>query len=697
MLSMPAAPVPDLNATLDTLRQQVAQQSQQQISKDMWGLAGNIGLTGLGAGMGARGLWGLLQQVSRNTQGNKPSIPAPVEFEIPVEEVEEEKIAETVYETGKNLLSGLGRGIGQAASDASRVVQDAVGGATRGAVETGKDYASGQMATTAIGHPAALPLWMGAGLAGTGAGWTLTDWLLDRRRRQHLKQELTDAEKEYNDALFGKVSADLDVVYDAAEKQAVNPLSFPTSRNLPDTIFSKLMQGLGVSAAPGGSFGPRDSYVQRYGGPRVPMSAPDSKRMLDRTGSIEVSPPTRPQPRPPMPMAPAPAAPLAKGAAVKSANDPWTPGNIAGALGGGALTWAALSSLLGASYGYDSARSRSRRSLLEQAQKERQRQRMEAMPTPMYAVPVPVSHNPSEEEMAEFQAAPSLKAAYYGDEEKGTQTGPFSADMAARVRELDRHIAASSYNIENNPRHAWFNPFAPGIASGPLARYRDQNQVASAGSGYASAISQPLVAAAGGGIDELAPDLAGVGGLLSAAAGLGQAVHGHVKKKPDLARAAFKKDVDKYREAPDPAAEGGGGSKNVPGGPFSASQAAGVVGTDDLLASIVRNRKEHGMHYLFNPFVQGPIMELLTRAKRRIHAGMHNSWPGTLSALPTLGIAPLIMGNQAKQDAARQDYARRIAPYEGVDPLTLVKSPFGGKKPRSEEGQDEKPAKRESK
>lgn len=52
-------------------------------------------------------------------------------------------------------------------------------------------------------------------------------------------------------------------------------------------------------------------------------------------------------------------------------------------------------------------------------------------------------------------------------------------------------------------------------------------------------------------------------------------------------------------------------------GPYSGHMAGMVSGLDKMIAGHKRNRKESPFHYWLNPFVSGPINELMMRSQRR--------------------------------------------------------------------------------
>lgn len=274
---------PDL--MLQSLTQAQQGLTQQALQKKVLQDALSIGTVGLGLGVGARGLWGLAQQVSRNARKRRPTVPAPIEVEIPVEELpQQEKLAVNIFDRvrlgAEDLVHGAGRQLSRSPVPASsaentgtifsggnRVTTWNQPGAWLGPPVNGQTPAAngpsewsasqnrnnaaysqpsspgfkapapkpvapvpvkqgsgetipsphaltGGWANTASGVPFAGPLWAAAGLGSVGAGWKLTDWLLDKRRRKNMRQELDAAKQEYNDALYGKTAEALGEVFD---------------------------------------------------------------------------------------------------------------------------------------------------------------------------------------------------------------------------------------------------------------------------------------------------------------------------------------------------------------------------------------------------------------------------------------------------------------------------------------------------
>jgi hypothetical protein len=150
---------------------------------------GSVALTGAGMGMGLRGLLGLLSLARRNIVKPQTSVPAPTEIDIPAE-VEEEKKA------------------------------DALG------------FLKGDDASSKSGMPWYIPALLGGGALGAAGGYKGMDWLLDRRRKKEIDDQLADAKAEYEQALSeatggrklaadASLTRDLDTIFDAVEKQGM--------------------------------------------------------------------------------------------------------------------------------------------------------------------------------------------------------------------------------------------------------------------------------------------------------------------------------------------------------------------------------------------------------------------------------------------------------------------------------------------
>lgn len=164
----------------------VQEATSQQLRHQALGNLGTLAVVGAGVGAGSRGLLGLLQLAHRNSRKPEPTIPPPLAIDLPLAEQEEEK----------------------------------VGGVS--------DFMRGDYAQSIAGIPWAIPAHVAAGAGGLAGGWTLMDYLLDKRRKGELQSELDKAKGDYEVALSngmktaeeGSLAADLDKLYDAVEKRS---------------------------------------------------------------------------------------------------------------------------------------------------------------------------------------------------------------------------------------------------------------------------------------------------------------------------------------------------------------------------------------------------------------------------------------------------------------------------------------------
>ena len=132
-----------------------------------------IGATGLGVGLGARGLLGLLGLGRHNVSQEDPYASSVIDIEE-----EEEKQAGIM------------------------------------------DFIKGRYAESTQGVPWAIPAAVGAGAGGLYGGWKMMDYILDQRRSSRIDEELEEAKAEYEAALAdtkeaadGSFSKDLDELY----------------------------------------------------------------------------------------------------------------------------------------------------------------------------------------------------------------------------------------------------------------------------------------------------------------------------------------------------------------------------------------------------------------------------------------------------------------------------------------------------
>ena len=161
----------------------------------------SLGLIGLGAGAGARGLQGLWNVGRRNLAQPSPGFRGPLTITVP--EKEEEKIA-----------SGVGDWVGEWADNTAGATADTV-----------KQFFGGGLASGVKGHPFTIPASLGVTGGGLYGGWKLMDWLLDKRRKSDLTAEVDKAKQDYETALLsqyktaGSLNDELDQLFDACEKR----------------------------------------------------------------------------------------------------------------------------------------------------------------------------------------------------------------------------------------------------------------------------------------------------------------------------------------------------------------------------------------------------------------------------------------------------------------------------------------------
>jgi hypothetical protein len=88
--------------------------------------------------------------------------------------------------------------------------------------------------------------------------------------------------------------------------------------------------------------------------------------------------------------------------------------------------------------------------------------------------------------------------------------------------------------------------------------------------------------------------------------------------------------------------------------PFKQEQAARVRALDEFIAATKYNRQNHLGHYLFNPFVGGPLTEGLSRLGRRMTAGRyHHPTTAALDVVTSPVPVSAFMGGQENRQSAR--------------------------------------------
>ena len=98
-------------------------------------------------------------------------------------------------------------------------------------------------------------------------------------------------------------------------------------------------------------------------------------------------------------------------------------------------------------------------------------------------------------------------------------------------------------------------------------------------------------------------------------------------------------------------------------GPFRTQEAANMMASEAKLKALAHNRKKHPGHYYLNPFVGGPISEMLTRLGRRHHATMADEDGALLGVASGLSRLPLgaILGGDKRKDKARDIFNKHVA------------------------------------
>lgn len=202
----------------DPIADLLKQKAQEAVARN----AMQAGLAGLGIGVGARGLQGLLNQWHRAFTPvqtvRKPSI---VDLPVPAEDKDEkfarEKHSESRFDSAMNMLMHP--------------------------VKTVGGWVSGEGATTASDMPFGMIPSVIAGAGGIAGGWKGLDMLLDRARERELAVQEQKAREEYEQALSAQskvgqaLHAELDLLYtclDTAQRDEIEKTAntFSTLTNM---------------------------------------------------------------------------------------------------------------------------------------------------------------------------------------------------------------------------------------------------------------------------------------------------------------------------------------------------------------------------------------------------------------------------------------------------------------------------------
>jgi hypothetical protein len=172
-----------------------------------------------GAGVGLRGLTGLLGTIRGNFVQPPRSAYAPIAIDMPI-------LPSTKKKRQADIKTAQQQGLLGATADQFPAVGELAikswVAPFSAAAKPVLDVLGNVHAKNTMEMPAGLPAVMLSGLGGGYGGWALTDYLLDKRRKKLLRQEVDDAKQQFEQALVGKsaVAKDLDELCDLAEKTA---------------------------------------------------------------------------------------------------------------------------------------------------------------------------------------------------------------------------------------------------------------------------------------------------------------------------------------------------------------------------------------------------------------------------------------------------------------------------------------------
>lgn len=223
---------------------------------------GLVGLMGAGAGAATRGVQGLWNLGRRSLTRRPPGAFTPPTFRLtkPTDEEEERKRKERFAKhaapavgaitpslapptgaswweplmpsfgaeapPGPGLLEGkVPQWLGRKGMEGVKAVGSGAGEVAGDLFSAGwKEVKDWFTPETWMGHPLAIPGMIAAGSGGLYGGYRLLDWIMDKRREEELHDELTTAQKEYEQALAGQfrkkseINQDLDHLCDLVER-----------------------------------------------------------------------------------------------------------------------------------------------------------------------------------------------------------------------------------------------------------------------------------------------------------------------------------------------------------------------------------------------------------------------------------------------------------------------------------------------
>lgn len=256
---------------------------------------------GAGVGMFGRGLLHLMQP---QTVPDVPFVsPGPSSLPIPVIEDEEPGLAKFSAELAKEAIFSdqqLANGYRTIAENFPLDITGLTGW-------VGRNVSDPQHA------PAMMPLSLGAAAAGTYGGWSLADWMLQKRRKAHVDSQLQQAKDEFQAALLSqaqaaepqkRASADdplsdrLDVLFDAMQKTAEEQTKQANVADVASVPFGMYLTALGLLSG-GSAYGMYNWTKNRSKAHLLDKALRERSRMLwQRAPQTVAAIPVSPEPMP---------------------------------------------------------------------------------------------------------------------------------------------------------------------------------------------------------------------------------------------------------------------------------------------------------------------------------------------------------------------------------------------------------------
>jgi hypothetical protein len=176
---------------------------------EAWNRVMNIGLTGLGVGVGARSILGLRDMIAQSFGHRRPAVhPAVVQVGVPTSDEEDpeearrfrRKLAEdsnlpTISSIGGRLVSAPFRALGNAVFGEDGAPKPGLGA-----------LLAGRLNVDPLGKPWYIPAALGTATLATAGGYKAVDSLLGSMHKNDRARELEQAKEEYRKALIQQYS-----------------------------------------------------------------------------------------------------------------------------------------------------------------------------------------------------------------------------------------------------------------------------------------------------------------------------------------------------------------------------------------------------------------------------------------------------------------------------------------------------------